>query len=43
MEEFGFEDLVGMRGPLCRLFENATTVLLSNAVFMAVAVRPRLR
>lgn len=37
MEEFGFEDLVGMRGPISRLFENAATVLLSNAVFMAVA------
>ena len=36
-DEFGFEDLVGLRGPLWRLFENAATVLLSNAVFMALA------
>ena len=37
-EPMAFEELVGLRGPIRLLFENAGTVIFSSALFMAVAL-----
>ena len=37
-EPMAFEELVGLRGPIRLLFENAGTVIFSSAVFMAAAL-----
>lgn len=38
IEDVPFEELIGMQGPLLSLFENATTILLSNLFFLFVSV-----
>ena len=35
--DLAFEDLVGLRGPLSRLFEHAATLATSNALFILIA------
>lgn len=37
-EPMAFEELVGLRGPIRLLFENAGTVIFSSAMFMAAAL-----
>ena len=37
-EPMAFEELVGLRGPIRMLFENAGTVIFSSAMFMAAAL-----
>ncbi len=37
-EPMAFEELVGLRGPIRLLFENAGTVIFSSALFMAAAL-----
>uniref|UniRef100_A0A7S2T0G4 RING-type E3 ubiquitin transferase n=1 Tax=Chloropicon primus TaxID=1764295 RepID=A0A7S2T0G4_9CHLO len=38
IEDVPFEELIGMQGPVLALFENATTILLSNLFFLVASV-----
>ena len=38
IEDVPFEELIGMQGPLLSIFENATTILLSNLFFLVASV-----